>query len=247
MINRLLVITAILFLHITSFASPYSKWWDDGNRFYKQKQYDSAAFYFEKIAAMKPADATVYYNLGNTYYRLNEIGNAVLNYERALKFNPSLKEAKDNLSLTQNRIPNRIAETEDIFFMRWWKAMASPAMTTVWSILSLTFFIAVIAISILKVLGAINFTTRKLQTILLSLWALTLILAYSSTRQKLEEKAVIMQDNTPLMNGSKQGKSIGNIPEGTTVEINSETGVQTEITLPDGRSGWVDKSSLIKI
>ncbi len=248
MIRKLLVVTAILFLHITSLASPYSKWWDDGNRFYGQKQYDSAAFYFEKIAEMKPADAVVYYNLGNSYYRLNEISLAVLNYERALKLEPSSREAKDNLELAKNRIPGRIPETEDIFFMRWWKAIASPALTTVWSLLSLTLFISIIAISILKLFGVIRFSPRKLQVGLFAVWLLTLIIAFSSTRKKLEEKAVVMSDAVQLMNGNRPGaKSLGNIPEGTTVEVNSESATQAEITLPDGRSGWIDKSSLIKI
>lgn len=247
MIRKLLVVTAILFLHITSLASPYSKWWDDGNRFYAQKQYDSAAFYFEKIAAMKPADAVVYYNLGNSYYRLNEVSLAVLNYERALKLEPS-QEAKDNLELAKSRIQARIPETEDIFFMRWWKAIASPAMTTVWSLLSLMLFISIMAISILKVLGVIRFSPARLQVGLLAIWLLTLIFAFASTRQKLEEKAVVMKDGMQLMNGNKPGaKSLGSVPEGTTVEINTVSEAQAEITLPDGRSGWIDKSSLIKI
>jgi tetratricopeptide (TPR) repeat protein len=248
MIKRLLVITAILFLHTLSFASPYSKWWDKGNRFYKQKQYDSAAFYFEKIAAMKPQDAVVYYNLGNSYYRLNEITLAVLNYERALKINPSFQEAKDNLELTRNRIPGRIPETEDIFFLRWWKAINSPALTVVWAVLSLCLFLATISLSILKILGVIHFSTKRLQVALVCACGLCLIFAFGSTRSKLEEKAVVIQDAIQLMNGNKpDAKSIGNIPEGTTVEIKSESGTQTEIRLPDGRSGWVSRSSLVKI
>ena len=75
MIRRLLLVAAILFFNINAEASPHDKWWEAGNRFYSQKQYDSAAFYFEKIAALKPDDAAVYYNLGNTYYRLNRTGN----------------------------------------------------------------------------------------------------------------------------------------------------------------------------
>lgn len=247
MIRKLLVVTAILFLHIISLASPHSKWWDDGNRFYKQKQYDSAAFYFEKIAAMKPADAVVYYNLGNSYYRLNEISLAILNYERALKLEPT-QEAKDNLELAKNRIQGRIPETGDIFFMRWWKAITSPAMTTVWALLSLVLFIAIIAIAILKVLGILRFPPARLQVGLATIWVLTLMFAFASTRQKLEERAVVMQDAIQLMNGNRPGaKSLGAVPEGTTVEINSESGSQVEIILPDGRSGWVDKGSLIKI
>ncbi len=247
MIRWLLVFTAILLVHISSFASPYDKWWNEGNRCYNQKQYDSAAYYFEQIAALKPADAAVYYNLGNTYYRLNKIGPAVLNYERALQIEPSHQLAKDNLTLTISRIEKPIATVEDIFFVRWWKSITAESTTTTWSVLSLLLFITVICIATLKVLGIIKFIPRQVQPALIALWAVTLILAIASTTHTLKLKAVVMTDGTQLMNNSKQGKSIGNIPEGTTVEINNETGALTEITLPDGRSGFVEKNSLTKI
>ena len=247
MIKWLLVVTTFLLVHISSFASPYEKWWNEGNRCYNQKQYDSAAYYFEQIAKLKPADAAVYYNLGNTYYRLNQIGPAVLNYERALKIDPSHQLAKDNLTLTVSRIEKPIPTVENIFFVSWWKSLTSPATTTTWSVISLLLFLSVLAIAILKVLGKINFATTKIQATLLSLWVVTLILAIASTGHKLSAKAVVMENNTTLLNNDKAGKSIGNIPEGTTVHIDSEAGQLTEITLPDGRSGWVDKNSLTKI
>ena len=247
MISRLLVVTAILFLNITSFASPYNKWWDEGNRFYNQKQYDSAAYYFEQIATLKPQDAAVYYNLGNTYYRLNQVGLAVLNYERALHISPLHKEAKDNLLLAQSRIIKPIPVAEDIFFVRWWNAITAQSNTTLWSVISLIFFISVIGLAILKILGKVHFPTGKLQASIISLWLLTMIFAFASTNHKLSARAVIMDEGTPLMNNIKAGKSIGNVPEGTTVKIEKEEGAMIEVTLPDGRSGWVDKSSLIKI
>lgn len=247
MIKWLLLVVAILLVHISSFASPYDKWWNEGNRCYNQKQYDSAAYYFEQIAALKPADAAVYYNLGNTYYRLNEIGKAVLNYERTLQIEPTHQQAKDNLALTISRIEKPIATVEDIFFVQWWKALTSPATTAMWSIISLVLFLGTIGIALMKVLGKPLFATGRVQATLISLWLVTLILAIASTSQKLAEKAVVMENNTTLLNGNKTGKSIGNIPEGTTVEINSEAGQMTEITLPDGRSGWVEKNSLTRI
>jgi tetratricopeptide (TPR) repeat protein len=246
MIRRLLLITVILFLHTSLQASPYNQWWEAGNRFYKAKQYDSAAFYFEKIAAKKPAEAVVYYNLGNAYYRLNEIGPAVLNYERALKIKPGYQDAKDNLALTRARIPNRLPVAEDIFFVRWWKSITSASTTTTWAVISLLLFLAIIAISILKLLGKLNINTQKIQLFLSAAWILSLILAFSATMHKTNQTAVVMEDS-PLMNNSKGGKSAGNISEGITVDIEEEAGGMTAVTLPDGRSGWINSSSLAKI
>src|SRR4051812_17230234 len=118
--RTLSIVFVLLFVSLCSIAADNGLQWKRGVAFYEQKEYDSAVYYFEQLAAMKPKDAVVYYNLGNTYYRLNRIAPAVLNYERALKVDPGYKDAKDNLALTQNRIPNRIAEAEDIFFVKWW-------------------------------------------------------------------------------------------------------------------------------
>ena len=222
MIYRLLVLTAILFLHTSSFASPYNKWWDEGNRFYKQKQYDSAAIYFEKIAALKPQDAEVYYNLGNTYYRLNEIGPAVLNYERALKIAPNHKQATDNLMLTENRIAGRIPVVREIFFVRWWNAITPSTSVTLWAVISLVFFLALITMGVLKVMGKVQMEGYRVYLLLGSIWIVSLILSFSAASHKLDNTAVIMQNGTNLMSSTKQGKSIGVIPEGTKVEIIEE-------------------------
>src|SRR5690606_26240313 len=94
-----------MLLHISVFASGnYNDWWQKGNQYYEQKNYDSAAYYYNRIATLQPNDAEVYYNLVNTYYRLNLVGKAVLNYERALKYAPNHQLAADNLYLTQSRI-----------------------------------------------------------------------------------------------------------------------------------------------
>src|SRR5437867_3206445 len=98
--NIVFIITILLTGAVPSYAAgDHNATWQKGNAFYQQKQYDSAAFYYEQLAALKPQNAEIYYNIGNTYYRLNKIGPSVLNYERALKINPGYKEAHENLLL----------------------------------------------------------------------------------------------------------------------------------------------------
>ena len=56
-----------------------------------------------------------------------------------------------------------------------------------------------------------------------------------------------MLDGTSLMSGNRQGKILGTIPEGTTVEIEAQEQGMVEISLSDGRKGWVEKTALVKI
>ena len=75
----LLILSTALFANVD-----YNKLWGIANKHYSQKNYDSAVIYYEKIAASHPQDAVIYYNLGNAYYKLNQITPAIINYEMAL-------------------------------------------------------------------------------------------------------------------------------------------------------------------
>ena len=112
-----LLFTLLILSWLNGFADvPYNAWWQKANRFYQEKNYDSAAAYYTKLAKLNPENPEIFYNLGNTYYRLNKIGFAVLNYEKALKLKPDYRQAQDNLELTQSRISNRIQQSPPTFF-----------------------------------------------------------------------------------------------------------------------------------
>jgi len=249
--KRFIIIVIATCCAFSSFAADnYNLWWQKGNSFYKQKQYDSAAWYFEQVAALKPLNPEVYYNLGNTYYRLNLIPNAVLNYERVLMIDPDYKDAKDNLALTQSRISNRIAPASDVFFITWWKALTMPHRATVWAVISWLLFIGIIGVMLQrhyrKAKG--RQLPAQLPGILSLFLAVFLILAYASAMNNVKKmKAVVMENDAPLMNAEQKGKPMSLVPAGTTIEIKNEINGWAEVLLPDGRNGWLQENVLNKI
>jgi hypothetical protein len=233
-----------------SFAAPkYEAWWQQANKHYELKNYDSAAYYYEQVAALKPADAVVYYNLGNAYYKLNQVGPAVLNYERALALQPGYKEAQDNLSLAQSRIINRIATTQDIFFVKWWKSWTSGSNATTWAVISLLLFIALIGYAIARRMHFISFRLPIQATgIGWAICTCCIILAFIAAANRADgSKAVVMQNDTPLYTTPSPAKSTASVPEGTTVHCSKEQQGWIEVTLPDGRTGWMRTDGLSKI
>lgn len=158
--------------------------WQKGNNFYQQKQYDSAAYYYEQIASLKPRNREVYYNLGNTYYRLNKIAPAILNYQRALKIDPEYKDAQDNLALAQNRIIGHIPVAPDIFFVRWWNEITRPGNTAAWSVAAFMAFFLFIAVMLVRRLKKPGHKTVpvQLQGFLLFLFICFLSLAFFSAQ-----------------------------------------------------------------
>jgi len=232
-------------------AEGYAAQWQKGNSYYAQKQYDSAAWCYEQIAALKPQDATVYYNLGNAYYRLNKVAPAVLNYERALLINPDDIKARENLLLAKNRISNAIQPVGDIFFMRWWHAATKANHANALAVTSLLLFVIFIAIVLSNKLK--KNTGKRLPPqvsggvffIFLCFISLALAAGCNATSH---DSYVVMQADVPLMNSDLKGKPLALVPEGTTVQVRKkEKGEWAEVSLPDGRAGWIQLSTLSKI
>jgi hypothetical protein len=248
--NRIIAIAAIILLYPwQGMGAGYKENWKRGTEHYMQKQYDSAAWYFEQVAALSPQNAEVYYNLGNTYYRLNRIAPAVLNYQRALNIDPDYKEAKDNLAITQARISHTITPTEDIFFITWWKSLTAHTKATGWAVAALITFILIIAsVWVRKYQKGGYRLPVQVPGILGFICACFLMLGFVAAGNKQRSPgAVVIESDAPLMNYQQKGKPIALIPEGTTVEVAGEKDMWVEVVLPDGRSGWLLKVQVTKI
>lgn len=249
MSKRVLLFIVTYILSFQLFATTdHNTWWEKGNEMYNQEQYDSAAYYYNLIAEQKPDNAEVYYNLGNTYYRLNNIGKAVLNYERALKHDPGNKQADDNLYLTQSRISNRIQPVPEIFFLRWWRGITQSSFANPYAVIALILFLVVAIYHISRRVGYIQKTYPIQLTVALlvvSVLFITLSLV-AAGRQTSNRFAVVMQE-APLMAEPEYGNSKTRIPEGTKVDICGKRSSWYEVTLPDGRTGWLQNTQLEQI
>ncbi len=203
----------------------------------------------EQIAATKPQQAALYYNLGNTYYRLNKIGSAVLNYRKALYIDPGYKDAADNLALTESRINNRIPSVSDIFFIRWWNNLTAAQNNTAWAIACVIIFLLIISLAVLSRFGkGRNLASPQLMGALIVVLLITLVLAFVSAGNKLNSSmGVVMQNDAPLMNEQHTGKAQNLVPEGTTVTILGTRTGWTQVRLPDGRTGWLQDDHINKI
>ena len=71
---------------------------------YNARDYEGAVRLYHKAINDNGPTATIYYNLGNAYYRLGKLGRAVVYYERALSLDPSLTDARTNLDFVNTKI-----------------------------------------------------------------------------------------------------------------------------------------------
>jgi hypothetical protein len=245
---RPLLTVLFVFLAATAIAKPnHDAVWQQANNFYQQKQYDSAVVYYEQLVAQRVDEAELYYNLGNAYYRLNQTGPAVLNYERSLQLDPSNKQTKENLLLAQSQIINRIQLSDDIFFVGWWKLLTHAYWAQVWAVAGLILFVVLISLLVGKRLGKIS--VKKPGVFLIgAIWTISMTFAIVSAMRKADSgHAVVMQHDAPFATQPNDNRNQSLIPEGTTVSIKGEQQGWFEVSLPDGRKGWMRQAALAKI
>lgn len=238
-----LLLLSFLLLSISSIAGENSlgQLWKKANNFYLQKQYDSAIVYYQSIQQKEAANATVYYNLGNAYYRKNLVTEAVINYERALFLNPQYKEAQENNLLAKSRIPNAIKPIKDIFFVRWWQTLTAGNWANTWAVLSILLFLALaflIFYGILK--NRLRHIAPQVFVLLPIIILITLFLAYKAAYNKNNCKLAVVNSKNALINN---GKSTS-VAEATTVLVTKKEGNGFLVTLPDNKTGWMRQSDL---
>ena len=93
--------------------------------------------YEELLRKNKTAD--VYYNLGNAYYRTDNIVQAVLAYERALMLSPGDEDIRFNLQMARSKTIDKITPESEMFFVSWWRSLVSLMSADGWAYFSIVF------------------------------------------------------------------------------------------------------------
>ena len=78
------------------------------NSLYEAGNYDEAARIYQHLVELGYEDATLYYNLGNAYYKNDDVGRAVLNYMRARSMAPYDQDIQTNLALARQEIESPV-------------------------------------------------------------------------------------------------------------------------------------------
>ena len=73
-----------------------------GNSLYERRDYDKALEEYKKVLDEGVESGPIYYNIGNTYFKLGKTGYAILYYKKALRLMPADSDLKSNLSYARS-------------------------------------------------------------------------------------------------------------------------------------------------
>ena len=219
--------------------------WADANSAYEQGDWNSALDSYEQISALGLESAPLYYNMGNVYYRLNEYAKAVLYYERALRLDPSFEDAQFNLEHMKSLLQDKIEVIPEFFLKEWLADLSRTVSSNAWAVV----FLCLLALTLTLVLVfrlSSSIVWRRvgffagLVALILALSAFAFSLWQKNDYQSHDE-AVVMKTVTSVKSSPSSGSStdLFILHEGTKVKVLDSEGAWTNVSLSDGRQGWM--------
>ncbi|NWF50707.1 MAG: BatD family protein [Ignavibacteriaceae bacterium] len=254
-ISSLKVFAALLF--VFSFSSYpnedfVKKTMEEGGKFYKQQQYDQAIASYQKLLDKGYKGESLYYNLGNAYYRIGKIGYAILYYEKGLKLAPGDEDLNHNAAFVRNKISDRVDVLPAFFLFQWWESLLSLFSSQGWTIISYIFFILLLIV-IGTYFFARNINQQKISLFsgaaifVVFLFCIS-ILIVKINRDLSEKNGVIITTSVTVKSSPDTGSSDAFIiHEGLKVKIEDKIDEWFKIRLADGKIGWIPRNSIGEI
>ena len=239
---------SLLFVFASVFAYGQETTKAQADSAYINNDYANAVYLYEDILANQGESADIYYNLGNSYYKMDNIAKAILNYEKALMLNPGNGDIRFNLELAQSKTVDKVTPMSEVFLVTWMKSLTNTMSEQGWSKLAIASFILTLLGLVLyffskkiamKKIGFISALCLMLVCILANVFA-------SSQKSKAQShsSAIIMEPSVTVKSTPNEGGTeLFILHEGRKVMIKDNTMREwKEIQLEDGNAGWVPAS-----
>jgi tetratricopeptide (TPR) repeat protein len=246
-IRRSAVTLVLLFVSISLSASTVTR--QQADSAYAQEHYQQAISDYETLLK-QGVSAELYYNLGNAYYRTDQMPKAVLNYERALLLSPGDADIRFNLQMARSKTIDKITPESEMFFVTWYRSLVNLMSVDAWARTALI-ALAIAIILALAYLFSDRIWLRKVgffgALLLVVVFLLSNLFAFHQKRKlTYRTGAVIMTTSVPVKSTpSKNGTDLFILHEGTRVTITDNSMKDwKEIRVDDGKEGWIETNKI---
>lgn len=233
-----------------------------GDSAYNSREFNEALKLYTQALNTDGSSATLYYNLGNTYYRMGKLGKAVVSYERALALDPSLTDARTNLDFVNTKIQDK-PEDDSSFLDNVHSSVVSWMTPDAWAWTAFAFFILILGFAAVYIFTD-SISLRKVgffgSIILFCVWAYLLLCAWTASRGiATHDIAVIVAPTANLTTSpGAPGTNDKVIPvhEGTRVQIIDSISLPTaaagqqmwyDVKVNNSTRAWVSSADVEKI
>ena len=219
---------------------------------YQKGNYQQAIRDYEEILK-NGESAEIYFNLGNAYYRTDNITKAVLNYERARLLSPGDDDINFNLQFARSKTIDKITPQSEMFFITWYKSLVNFTSVDNWAKTGILCIVMALLLVLLYLFGP-QLMLRKIGFFgglaFFVIFLLSNLFAFQQ-KQALDNRtgAIIISPSvnikkTPAKNSTDQFV----LHEGTRVDIIDKGMTDWRcIRVGDGREGWIETKAIEEI
>jgi len=220
-----------------------------GTDAYQKADYRQAIEQYELAMQQGYASVALYYNLGNSYFKTNQIGRCILNYERARTLAPRDPDVQFNLQIAQLFVVDKIVVPAPFFLFKVWSDVKSYLSSNQIGVTALLFYILTIGVIIARILirkSSVQAFARYATSPLLILFIISAFLFVVRVNDDLSTKeAVVLVDKVAVTSSPAQDATeVFALHEGVKVRVTDSSGAFSRIALPDGKVGWLLTSTI---
>ncbi|MDR1667929.1 MAG: tetratricopeptide repeat protein [Bacteroidales bacterium] len=226
-----------------------NKTFQKANEAYNQKDYTTAILLYEELISEGYKDAMVYYDLGNAYFKDDQLAKSLLWYERALRLNPGNEDVKHNISFVNQQTIDNI-EVQPAFFLKTWFCAVRDLFTVeLWAIISIILVcLGCISIALLLILSSARWRMGLFVTACIVVVFAVLSIVFGSLQKgnaNRKDEAIIMQKiitvkSTPDVSGT----DLFTVHEGIKIQITDKAGSWIEVRFSNGNKGWIKEDAV---
>ena len=221
-----------------------------GNRYFSIEKYDYALDAYLAILE-KVENPDLYFNIGNTYYRQGNLGQAIWAYEKGIQLSPLHKDLKYNLDFVNARVKDRIEVPKGILFIEMYRTIKRNVKLNdllLWG--GIMILLASFA-TFFKVFNILDNIFAYRMTVILFIFSLLLHMIALDKYWEISDKnegiiisSIVNVRSAPI---DRDEKIIFRIHEGLKVDIVQSQPGWFEIILLDGKKGWIEHQSLLRL
>jgi tetratricopeptide (TPR) repeat protein len=220
-----------------------------GNAHYVKDNFKLAAAAYGWVLAQGYESAALYYNLGNAYYKGQNLPLSIWCYEKALLLRPNLEEARINLDLANGQLPDKVQALPRMSAWVLWQRMVNAMSPLGWALsTALACWLAAMGLAMLLLGRAARWRRWGLYLVLAA--ALALLgagtLAYAQwAHRKNPRQAIVITSNVYVKSAPEaHATDLFLIHAGLNVHTDDQIGPWAKIRLADGKMGWVELTDI---
>ena len=225
---------------------------DKATTLYQKGDYTQAAAVYSLILKSGKESSALYYNLGNTYYKLNNVPESIYYYEKALQLDPENADAKNNLIFANQMKVDAITPLPKTWVRQLSDGIVGLFSAHTWAVLSIIGVFAFVLSFLLYYFverTALKRTFFSLMLVFLFFAIGSYTLAHFCHKQVSQTQYAILFDKTVRVfsEANAYSSEVMQLHEGTKVEIIEDAKDWVKIRLVNGKTGWTKVNSLRKL